>query len=79
MTKSLDPTPGYHRVHTTERLLKDPCPQTLGVCACLCVCARACMHVHTCRMVCEGGSDDIMDNRIDILGRKDGLLCAGYS
>lgn len=43
--KELRPdTPGYHRVHTTERLLKDPCPQTLGVCACLCVCAR----VHAC-------------------------------
>ena len=46
---------------------------------CVCVCVRARARVHTCRMVCEGGSGDNMDNRIDILGRKDGLLCAGYS
>ena len=35
----------------------------------VCVCARA------CGMVCEGGSGDNMDSRIDILGRKDGLMC----
>ena len=34
-----------------------------------------CVHV----VWSEGGSGDNMDNRIDILGRKDGLLCAGYS
>lgn len=35
MTKSLDPTTGCLRVCTTERLPRDPCPQTLGVCACV--------------------------------------------
>lgn len=35
MTKSLDPTTGCLRVCTTERLPRDPCPQKLGVCACV--------------------------------------------
>ena len=37
-----------------------------------------CVFARAFGMVCEGGSGDNMDSRIDILGRKDGL-CAGYS